>query len=234
MSEHINLCFVDMIHQCSFDHWDQQKHCQFGDKNSHLNVCTELRMGWICACQDAYPTAKTVRVKEEDLPKIYRGEGTWGASILPSQKSLNEKIMRDMSDFVEKSTPNDENAFYHLHQGNLYEFKGDRASRVDEISPRYFINFCKQQVLINLDDLGYGDAFREIRHGEHWSRLRDTVTFIAVSRLGDIYQQVHIQRHLTEELATKYSFDIARSFIDHYKRLYYNQSPVRLLTQGIT
>lgn len=72
----INLCFVDMMHRCSFEHWDQQQHCQFSEKNRFANTCGDLRSGRWCACQDAYPTAHTTRVKEEDLPKITRGVGS--------------------------------------------------------------------------------------------------------------------------------------------------------------
>ena len=106
----INLCFVDMMHRCSFAHWDQQQHCQFSEKNRFANTCGDLRSGRWCACQDAYPTAHTTRVKEEDLPKTTRGEGHWVTipdSFLENHKRKDEGVDKIWGDAIAKKIDNE-------------------------------------------------------------------------------------------------------------------------------
>lgn len=84
MNESINLCFVDMMHYCSFDGWSKQMHCSFREKNSNLEICRHFQCGEFCQNLDAYPTARTVRVKEHDLPKkVDRGD--WPELVVISE-----------------------------------------------------------------------------------------------------------------------------------------------------
>ena len=66
----INLCFLDVMHECSFSKWNQQKHCEFAKPATFDNGrCMHYRFGCFCQNQDAYPTARSAPVKEGDLPE---------------------------------------------------------------------------------------------------------------------------------------------------------------------
>jgi len=104
MNESINLCFVDVMHHCSFDHWDQQKHCYFTEKSRLSNKCQHYQMDEYCQNLDAYPTARTVRVKAEDLPKkVDRGVGVTKDNVVgyPNEAAdiLEENAIDHMSEF---------------------------------------------------------------------------------------------------------------------------------------
>ena len=104
MNESINLCFVDVMHHCSFGHWDQQKHCYFTEKSRFSNKCQHCQMDEYCQNLDAYPTARTVRVKAEDLPKIVdRGVGVTKDNVLgyinEAADILEENAIDHMSEF---------------------------------------------------------------------------------------------------------------------------------------
>jgi hypothetical protein len=92
MNESINLCFVDMMHHCSFGHWDQQKYCYFNEKSRFSNKCQHCQMDEYCQNLDAYPTARTIRVKVEDLPKkVYRGVGVTDDSTIDHMADVIEE-----------------------------------------------------------------------------------------------------------------------------------------------
>lgn len=104
MNESINLCYVDMMHHCSFEHWDQQKHCHFREESRSGTKCQHCQMGEYCQNLDAYPTARTARVKVEDLPKIVdRGVGVTRDNVLDyineAADILEENAIDHMSEF---------------------------------------------------------------------------------------------------------------------------------------
>lgn len=132
----INLCFADMMHECSIPGSDKQRHCNFFLKLERGTSCMHCRFDCFCQNQDAYPTAKTVRVKAEDLPDLSWGESDrtpeiWGSPVISDKlrddynRYMNARLRDGLSyldrinvkpedHFIMSSTPSGENKMFDI------------------------------------------------------------------------------------------------------------------------
>lgn len=225
----INLCFIEdphSMHECSTRNCDRQPHCSFYEKSRFMNKCTHFQMDWLCQNKMAYPTAKTVRVKDEDLPAISGGEGLWGESSIEHlhkhtkerNERLREMIERDWMkykgmpcEFV--ATPSGENHFHNLYKQEYLQ------GRQQEYTYGAFVSAVMNYVEREIGGNGWDDRLHLMKCGD-LSTLgnRDAYRFEFETQYGDvIYVAWHVgDKPRTDHEAAKVGVRVARDAIQYY------------------
>lgn len=228
MSDDINLCFVDGMHQCSFSDWKSQRHCKFNEKSRFVTKCTHCHFDQFCQNLEAYPTAKTVRVKEEDLPKIYRGESeeVWGVGVLEQIRNAG-KVLDEQDVPRENRILGNFQSEYAMVPHRIWK-EGPRS--VAKVHPKnhehqYYSRESFVQAIIyhaecEIERRGYTN---QIEFGEYLFDYKDhtgdVVRFKFNSKFESMFALLCLGHSFDDIRAKRFGIDIGTNIVFHHNKL---------------